>query len=67
MNNLNTFDWIALVLLIIGGINWGMIGSFNVDLVSLIFGAMTIPTRIVYAVVGISALYSMYILSEKTT
>ncbi len=66
MKNLNAFDWIALVLLVIGGLNWGMIGLFNVDLVSALFGSMTTLTRVVYSLVGVSALYSIYILSAKT-
>ncbi len=66
MKNLNAFDWIALVLLIVGGLNWGMIGVFNIDLVSALFGAMTMLTRVVYVLVGASAIYSVYILSAKT-
>lgn len=48
---------IALILLIIGGLNWGLVGFFNFDLVKTIFGDMSIISRIVYALVGISALY----------
>ena len=66
MKNLSTFDWIALGLLVIGGLNWGMISVFNIDLVSLVFGNMTMLTRIVYGLVGLSAVYSIYILSTKT-
>lgn len=66
MKNLNVFDWVALILLIIGGLNWGMISLFNVDLVSSLFGIMTTLTRIVYGLVGLSALYSTYILLTKT-
>jgi uncharacterized membrane protein YuzA (DUF378 family) len=66
MKNLNAFDWIALILIVIGGINWGMIGAFNIDLVSTLFGAMTTFTRIVYSLVGLGALYSIFTLSAKT-
>jgi uncharacterized membrane protein YuzA (DUF378 family) len=66
MKNLNAFDVLALILLIIGGINWGMIGIFDVDLVGSLFGVMTVLTRAVYALVGVSALYSVYILVAKT-
>lgn len=66
MKNLNIIDWIALVLLVIGGLNWGLIGIFNMNLVSSLFGDMTTLTRIVYGLVGISAVYSVYILSSKT-
>ena len=54
---LNTLDWIALALIIIGGLNWGLIGFFDYDLVASIFGSMTTVSRVVYVVVGISAVY----------
>jgi len=57
MLKLNTIGWVALVLLIIGGINWGLIGFFGFNLVGALFGQMTVLSRIVYALVGISALY----------
>lgn len=52
---MNTLDWIAWVLLIIGGLNWGLV-ALNFDLVAWIFGAGLIAD-IVYGLVGISALY----------
>lgn len=66
MKNLNAFDWVALVLLVVGGVNWGMISLFDMDLVSTLFGDMTMLTRVVYGAVGVSALYSVYILFAKT-
>ncbi len=66
MRDLNIFDWAVLVLLVIGGINWGMIGVFNTDLVSAVFGVATMLTRTVYVIVGIAGLYSIYILTTKT-
>ncbi len=54
----NWLDYTLLSLLIIGGINWGLIGFFHFDLVAFIFGEMTWLSRIIYALVGISALYS---------
>ena len=50
-------DVIALILTVIGGINWGLIGFFRLDLVALVFGNMTWLSRIIYAVVGICGLY----------
>ena len=50
---------LILILLIIGGINWGLVGFFNYNLVSAIFGGnLVIISRIIYAVVGLSALYA---------
>lgn len=48
---------VASVLLVIGGLNWGLVGLFNVDLVASIFGAGTLLSRIIYIVVGLAALY----------
>lgn len=55
MARLNTWDWIALVLLIIGGLNWGLVGLFSFDLVAAIFGELSVVSRIVYILVGIAA------------
>lgn len=57
MNKLNALDWIALILVIIGGLNWGLVGIFNFDLVSFLFGDMTALSRVVYTLVGLSAIY----------
>jgi len=57
MGKLNAFDWVALILIIVGGINWGLIGLFSFDLVAAIFGEMSILSRIVYTLVGLSAIY----------
>lgn len=56
---MKTLDYIALILVVIGAINWGLIGFFNFDLVRAIFGNMTLITRIVYALVGVSGLYAL--------
>jgi len=55
MKKLNVVDLIALILLIIGGLNWGL-ALFNINLVTLIFRA-AILIKIVYALVGISGIY----------
>lgn len=52
-----TWDWISWVLVIIGGLNWGLIGFFNWNLVDAIFGAGSSLSRIIYALVGLGALY----------
>ncbi len=57
--NSKGFDYCVLVLVIIGAINWGLIGFFKFDLVAFLFGDMTWISRIVYALVGLSGLYSI--------
>ena len=61
MNKLSAIDWIAVILLAIGGLNWGLVGLFNFDLVATIFGDMSALSRIVYIVVGICAIYILAI------
>ena len=48
---------IAFVLLIIGGLNWGLMGLFQMDIVQIIFGSLTTIITIVYILIGLSALY----------
>lgn len=55
-------DKIALVLIIIGAINWGLIGIFKFDLVATLFGEMSILSRLVYTLVGISGLWGIKLL-----
>lgn len=50
---------ITLVLLIVGGFNWLLVGAFDFDLVAALFGAMSPLSRIVYVLVGLSALYQI--------
>lgn len=57
-------DKIALVLIIIGAINWGLIGIFNFNLVATIFGDMTIISRIIYGLVGLSGLWGIKLLFD---
>jgi len=57
---MNALDWIAMVLLIVGGINWGLVGLFDFDLVAAIFGDMSGLSRLVYVLVGASALWCLY-------
>lgn len=57
MQKLNTLGLIALILVIIGGLNWGLVGFFSFDLVAALFGKATMLAKIVYDLVGLSALY----------
>ena len=55
----NWLDVVSLILIIIGAVNWGLIGFFNLDVISAIFGNMSMITRIIFAVVGIAGIYSL--------
>lgn len=60
---LNALDWIAMILVIVGGLNWGLVGAANFNLVAAIFGT-TALAKIVYILVGLSAIY-LAIVSPK--
>lgn len=60
MKDYSILDWFAVILVIVGAINWGLIGFFHYDLVSTIFGSATVVTRIVYGLVGLAGLYMIY-------
>ncbi len=60
----NALDWIAMVLMIIGGINWGLVGGFNLDLVARLFGEMSTVSRAVYILVGLASLYGLAVLGK---
>ncbi|MDD5774617.1 MAG: DUF378 domain-containing protein [Candidatus Omnitrophica bacterium] len=65
MAKLNPVDWVAVILLIVGGLNWGLVGFFGFDLVAAIFGSMTSISRIVYSLVGLSAIYTVFVLKKS--
>ncbi|MFA6551332.1 MAG: DUF378 domain-containing protein [Patescibacteria group bacterium] len=64
MSKINAWDWVAIVLVIIGGLNWGLIGLFNFDLVAAIFGQMSFLSKLIYDLVGLSALYMIYAVTK---
>lgn len=57
-------DTLALLLVIIGAVNWGLIGFFDFNLVAALFGEMTAFSRVIYALVGIAGLYSLSFLGR---
>lgn len=59
---MNTLYKVALTFVIIGALNWGMVGVFNVNLVSLLFGEEAFLTNLIYALVGICGLISIGLL-----
>ena len=65
--NMKVIDTIALILIIIGAINWGLIGLFNFNLVDTIFGTMSIISRIIYILVGISGVWGIKLIFDKNS
>lgn len=54
---MSAVGWVAFVLVIVGALNWGLVGLFNFDLVATLFGDMSTISRVVYVLVGLSGLY----------
>lgn len=65
MNDLNALDWITLILVIIGALNWGLVGLFKFNLVEAIFGEGGLA-RAIYTIVGLSGLYVIYLSTQLT-
>ena len=56
---MSVLNKITLLLLVVGGLNWGLVGLLNVDPVAAIFGEMSLLSRVVYSLVGLSALWQL--------
>ena len=62
MLRFNTIDWVALILTIVGAINWGLIGLFGFNLVTALFGWAPMLVSIIYVLVGLGGLWLIYML-----
>ncbi len=61
----SVIDWIALVLVIIGALNWGLVGAANWNLVNVIFGSIAWLETVVYILVGIAGLWTIYLATKN--
>ncbi len=62
---MKVLDKVALILILIGAINWGLIGVFRFNLVDTIFGTMSVLSRIIYTLVGLSGLWCIKLLFDE--
>ena len=60
MKNLSPIDWIAVILVIVGAINWGLVGAFDYNLVTALAGVGTTIAKAVFTVVGVAGLWMIY-------
>lgn len=60
MKSMGTIGWVAFLLVVVGAINWGLVGLFGFNLVTTIFGFMPILEKIVYILIGVSGVYMAY-------
>lgn len=65
MAKMSAIDWIAMILVIIGALNWGLVGIFGLDLVAKIFGGIPVLAKLIYVLVGIAGLYLIYFVAKK--
>lgn len=65
MTRRSAAEVLASIIVIIGGINWGLVGLFELDLVALIFGSIPLIQRAVYIIVGIAAVYLAFALTKR--
>jgi uncharacterized protein len=56
----NVVDIFAIILVIVGALNWGLVGIFNVNVVAYIFGEMNMLTRIIYIIIGLAGLWMIF-------
>jgi len=61
----NIVSWVALVLVVVGGLNWGLVGLLDFNLVNVIFESVSWLERLVYGLVGLAALYMIYEAFQK--
>ena len=57
---MSAMEWVAYVLVVIGGLNWGLVGFFNYNLVDSVFGMESVVARIIYGAVGLAALWMIW-------
>ncbi len=53
-------DWVAYILIVVGALNWGLIGAFRLDIVQMILGSSPTLVQLVYILVGLAGLYTLY-------
>lgn len=62
---MSIFQKICLVITIVGAINWGLVGAFEFDLVSYLFGNMTVLTRIIYGIISVTGIINIALLTLR--
>jgi uncharacterized membrane protein YuzA (DUF378 family) len=64
MDMMVVLKWVAVILIIVGALNWGLVGAFHVNAVEMLFGAGMI-TRVIYIAVGLAGLYKIFMIATK--
>lgn len=59
MEKMSILDWVVLILVVVGGLNWALYGLMGTDLVATVLGPMSMLAKVVYGLIGLSALYML--------
>jgi len=60
MKNMVLIDWVVFVLVVVGALNWGLVGFFHYDFIATVFGDMSVISRVIYGTIGISGVYMVF-------
>jgi len=58
--DMSVIDWVAFVLVVVGGLNWGLVGFFDYNLVSTLFGDANVLSRVIFGSVGVATIYLVF-------
>lgn len=61
MKKFNVVEWVVFVLVVVGAINWGLVGFFHFNVVEVVFGSMPVVVNVVYDLVGLAGVYVAYL------
>jgi len=64
---MKVIDWIVAILVIVGAINWGLLGLLGFNLVTVLLGEGTMLTTVVYDLIGLSGVYALFLMLPKMT
>ena len=64
MKKMSGLDWLSWILLVIGGLNWGLVGLFDLDVIAKIFAGAPVVAMIIYILVGLSAIWSLVCMNK---
>lgn len=63
MRKMSALEWVAFVLVVVGAVNWGLVGLFGFNLVTTVLGVDTLLTKLVYVLVGVAGVYELVALT----
>lgn len=67
MTRINAIDWLSIVLVIVGALNWGLVGLFGFNLVNALFGSIPVLESAVYVLVGLAGIWMIYTASKLSS